>query len=100
MDRTINQVVEGSRLAETAGQRMRESQQSTDRLVEEVMRIAKGSEQQAKISAGLRDRADGLVAGTRATAKQLVAQLSETKKMVQYARALMESVQVFKLPAA
>ena len=100
MDRTINQVVEGSRLAETAGQRMMESQQSTDRLVESVLRIAEGSEQQAKISAGLRDRAEALVAGTRATAEQLVAQLGETRKMVQYARALMQSVQVFKLPAS
>ncbi len=99
MDRTINQVVEGSRLAETAGQRMLETQQSTDRLVESVLRIAEGSEQQAKISASLRDRAQALVAGTAATAKQLVAQLAETKKMVHYARALMQSVQVFKLPA-
>jgi len=100
MDRTINQVVEGSRLAETAGQRMLESQQSTDRLVESVLRIAEGSEQQARIAAGLRDRAEALVANTRATAQQLVAQLGETKKMVQYARALMQSVQVFKLPAS
>ena len=99
MDRTINQVVEGSRLAETAGQRMVETQASTEKLVESVMQIAEGSEQQASISAGLKDRAEALVASTRATAKQLASQLAETRKMVQYARALLQSVQVFKLPA-
>jgi methyl-accepting chemotaxis protein len=99
MDRTINQVVEGSRLAETAGQRMVETQRSTEKLVESVIRIAEGSENQARISAGLRDRAASLVASTTTTARQLAAQLAETRKMVQFARALLESVQVFKLPA-
>ena len=99
MDRTINQVVEGSRMAESAGQRMTETEAETGRLVEAVLRIAAGSHQQAKISADLRDRAQGIVAGTTATAKQLSAQLTETRKMVQYAKALMHSVQVFKLPA-
>ena len=100
MDRTINQVVDGSRMAESAGQRMAESEAETGRLVEAVLRIAAGSQQQAKISADLRDRAQGIVVGTTATAKQLSAQLSETRKMVQYAKALMQSVQVFKLPAS
>ncbi len=99
MDRTITQVVEGSRLAETAGQRMVETQKSTEKLVESVVRIAEGSENQAKISAGLRDRAESLVASTTATARQLASQLDETRKMVQYVRALLQSVQVFKLPA-
>jgi methyl-accepting chemotaxis protein len=100
MDRTINQVVEGSRLAQTAGQRMIETQRSTNKLVESVKRIAEGSEQQARISASLRDRAETMLAGTVATTRQLVAQAAESKKMVQYARALLQSVQVFKLPAS
>jgi twitching motility protein PilJ len=100
MDRTINQVVEGSRLAETAGQRMTETKDSTAKLVESVIRIAEGSEEQAKISASLRDRAESLVASTMATTRQLAAQVAESKKMVQYARALLQSVQVFKLPAS
>jgi methyl-accepting chemotaxis protein len=98
MDRTIAQVVDGSRMAESAGQRMQETQAATGRLVQAVLRIAAGSQQQAKISAELRDRAQGIVAGTAATAKQLTTQLGETRKMVQYAKALTESVQVFKLP--
>jgi len=100
MDRTINQVVEGTRLAETAGQRMTETKDSTAKLVESVIRIAEGSEEQATISASLRDRAQTLVVSTVATTKQLAAQVAESKKMVQYARALLQSVQVFKLPAS
>jgi methyl-accepting chemotaxis protein len=100
MDRTINQVVEGSRLAQTAGQRMVETQRSTTKLVESVKWIAEGSEQQARISASLRDRAQSMLASTVATTRQLVAQAAESKKMVQYARALLQSVQVFKLPAS
>ncbi len=65
-----------------------------------MIRIAEGSEQQATISASLRDRAQSLVASTVATTKQLAGQVSESKKMVQYARALLQSVQVFKLPAS
>lgn len=100
MDRTINQVVEGSKLAETAGQRMIETQLSTTKLVESVVQIAEGSEQQAEISASLRDRAQSMLASTVATTRQLAAQVAESKKMVQYARALLQSVQVFKLPAS
>ena len=99
MDRTINQVVEGSRLAESAGQRMTETRDSTAKLVESVIKIAEGSARQAQISESLRDRAEAMLKSTVATTRQLAAQVVESKKMVQYARALLQSVQVFKLPA-
>ncbi|MDX1434998.1 MAG: methyl-accepting chemotaxis protein, partial [Gammaproteobacteria bacterium] len=99
MDRTISQVVEGSRMAESAGQNMVASQRSTASLVASVRQIAASSEQQAKISNDLRVRASSVLSQTRATSRELVEQLTQTKNLVQYARMLVQSVRVFKLPA-
>ena len=99
MDRTISQVVEGSRMAETAGRQMVASQQTTASLVSAVGQIAASSEQQARISSELRNRASGILEQTQATSRELVEQLTQTKNLVQYARMLVHSVRVFKLPA-
>jgi len=98
MDRTISQVVEGSRMAESAGQQMHESQETTARLVDAVRQIAAGSQQQAQISSDLRGRAASILEQTQATTNELVEQLTQTKNLVQYARMLVQSVRVFKLP--
>ena len=100
MDRTISQVVAGSRMAESAGQQMIASQKTTASLVRSVGEIAASSEQQARISNELRERASGMVSQTQETSKELVEQLTQTKNLVQYARMLVQSVRVFKLPTA
>jgi len=98
MDRTISQVVEGSRMAESAGHQMIASQKTTASLVRSVGEIAASSEQQARISNELRQRANGMLSQTQETSKELVEQLTQTKNLVQYARMLVQSVRVFKLP--
>ena len=98
MDRTISQVVAGSRMAESAGQQMVASQKNTANLVRSVGEIAASSEQQARISNELRERAGSMVAQTQETSKELMEQLTQTKNLVQYARMLVQSVRVFKLP--
>ena len=98
MDRTIAQVVEGTRLAEAAGQQMAENHKTTSELVDAVRQIAASSQEQAKISTDLRERAQTVVERTRATAQELVEQLRQTRNLVAYAKNLLTSVQVFKLP--
>ena len=98
MDRTITQVVDGTRLAENAGQQMSATQQATARLVSEVQKIAQGSRTQAQISDQLQTRAKGIVERTQQTARELMQQLSQTSKMVEYAGNLLKSVNLFKLP--
>ena len=98
MDRTISQVVAGTRMAESAGQQMVASQKTTDSLVRSVADIAASSEQQARISNELRERASSMMSQTQATSQELLEQLTQTKNLVQYARMLVQSVRVFKLP--
>jgi len=98
MDRTIQQVVEGSRLAERAGEQMKETQNTTANLVQVVEQIAMASRQQAQISNELRERAQTIQMSTQETGKQLEEQTIQTDRLVEYAQQLIESVRVFKLP--
>jgi methyl-accepting chemotaxis protein len=74
------------------------SQKTTASLVRSVGEIAASSEQQARISNELRQRASSMLSQTQETSKELVEQLTQTKNLVQYARMLVQSVGVFKLP--
>ncbi|OQW95745.1 MAG: hypothetical protein BWK79_01370 [Beggiatoa sp. IS2] len=100
MDKTIGQVVEGSRLAERAGEQMKETQNTTGNLVQVVEQIAMASRQQAQISNELRERALVIQHSTQETAKQLEEQTVQTDRLVEYSKQLIESVRVFKLPTA
>lgn len=98
VDETIRQVVDGSRMAESTGKQMADTQEITTRLVRTVKQIAAGSEQQARISNELRDSAENIVQSTNATAKKLEEQTQGTHNLVKYATELLASVQVFNLP--
>ncbi len=98
MDKTIGQVVEGSRLAERAGEQMKETQNTTANLVQVVEQIAMASRQQAQISNELRERAKTIQTSTQETAKQLEEQTIQTDRLVEYSKQLIESIRVFKLP--
>jgi len=99
MDKTIGQVIEGSRLAERAGDQMKETQTTTANLVQVVEQIAMASRQQAQISNELRERAKTIQLSTQETAKQLEEQTIQTDRLVEYSKQLMESIRVFKLPS-
>jgi len=100
MDKTIEQVVDGSRLAERAGEQMKETQDTTANLVKVVEQIAMASQQQARISNELREHALSIQSSSEETGRQLEEQTIQTDRLVEYAKQLIESVRVFKLPSA
>jgi methyl-accepting chemotaxis protein len=98
MDKTIGQVVEGSRLTERAGEQMKDTQNTTANLVQVVEQIAMASRQQAQISNDLRERASTIQLSTQETGKQLEEQTIQTERLVEFSKQLIESIRVFKLP--
>ena len=98
VNRTIGQVVQGSEQAQKAGEQMRMTQKITNELVAQVKRIADVSEQQREMSANLLTSVQRIGQSTERTADQITAQNRETETLLQSARRLVESVNVFKLP--
>lgn len=98
VNRTIGQVVQGSEQAQKAGDQMRMTQQITGELVAQVKRIADVSEQQREMSTNLLTSVQNIGKSTERTADQISAQNRETESLLQSARRLVESVNVFKLP--
>lgn len=99
MNSAITQVVDGSRLAEQAGEQMKLTQATTADLVASVREIASSSQEQAQISAGLLTRSGEIRKSSEKTSHELTEQAGQTENLVEYARALLGSVRVFKLPA-
>lgn len=99
MNQAISQVVEGSRLAEQAGEQMKRTQQTTADLVSSVQQIAARSQEQARISNALLERAKQIQSSTVQTGQRLVEQSQYTNNLVGFAGSLLTSVRVFKLPA-
>lgn len=98
MNNVITQVVEGSQLAEKAGEQMRHTQDSTEDLVESVRQIASNSADQVIITKKLQSHADQILNSNKKTSEQLQLQTVQTKRLVEYAKGLLKAVQVFKLP--
>ncbi len=99
MNAAIAQVVEGSRLAEQAGEQMQNTQVSTAELVGLVQRIATSSQEQAKVSDELFERASDIRKSSEQTSQRLAEQGEYTNNLVEYAKNLLTTVRVFKLPA-
>ena len=99
MNTAISQVVEGSRLAEQAGDQMTRTQETTAELVAAVQQIASRSQEQARISSDLLDSTQQIQESTRQTSQQLQEQTIQTTNLVEYAKGLLNSVRVFRLPA-
>lgn len=98
MNEAIAQVVQISRMADDAGQAMRRTRHETDSLVANVREIATTSEEQARASSALQARADVIREASAETTRQLRAQSIETRRLVEYARSLVEEVGVFRTP--
>jgi methyl-accepting chemotaxis protein len=99
MNAAISQVVEGSKLAEQAGEQMKLTQATTADLVASVRQIATSSQEQAQMSAGLLTRSSEIRKSSEQTSRELSEQAGQTENLVEYARALLGAVRVFKLPA-
>ena len=100
MNKTISQVVGGSKLAEQAGKQMVATKQTTLDMVGAVAQIAEQSVNQAKVSKDLRARATIIQKSTKETSDELQEQTAQTESLVQYAGQMLNTVRVFKLPAA
>ena len=100
MNRAIAQVVEGSELAQACGVQMQTTQQTTAELVAAVEMIAKRSLLQARVNNSLRDQTQQAQKSTQETNAELKLQADQTSNLVEFSRQLLESVSVFKLPAA
>jgi methyl-accepting chemotaxis protein len=98
MNEAIARVVEISRVADEAGEGMRLTRAATEELAANVRDIANTSVEQARVSSRLQERARVIREASDETARQLVAQTSETHRLVEYARALLREVSVFKVP--
>lgn len=98
MNTAITQIVEGSRLAEQAGQQMQLTQQTTAELVASVKQIATTSETQAIAGQDLLTRSDHIRQSSQKTTNQLHEQASQTSNLMEYAKQLLAAVRVFKLP--
>ncbi|GGK61864.1 methyl-accepting chemotaxis protein [Amphritea balenae] len=97
MNTVITDVVEGTRLAEEAGERMDETRVTTQTLVESVVRIAQNSARQARVAKDLRERAGKIDETTLATNKEMQQQAELSDELVNAAQDLQRSVSVFKL---
>ena len=100
VNKTIEQVVNESELAHNAGERMRETHESTARLVRLVATISTSSTEQTKIASVLRSAADEIAQFTDKTSEQLVAQNQSAASLVSASRKLVDAISVFKLPQA
>ena len=100
VNKTIDQVVQGSDLAQRSGVQMRETQETTAKLVGMVQQIAASMQDQVKLTNDLRAGADEIGRSTEQTADQIAAQNQVTGSLVTAAQRLVESVSVFKLPAS
>jgi len=99
MNTAIAQIVEGSRLAEQAGQQMQLTQQTTSELVASVKQIATASETQAVAGQDLLTRSNQIRQSNQKATAQLHEQASQTTYLMEYAKQLLAAVRVFKLPA-
>ncbi|MBF6650774.1 methyl-accepting chemotaxis protein [Methylobacter sp. BlB1] len=99
MNDVITQVVEGTRLAEEAGDRMKDTRNVTVKLVEYVHDIADKAMKQVKLGQILKERATVIQQSTKKTHIQLQAQSQLSEGLVNDAETLLKKVRVFRLPA-
>ena len=99
MNKAIEQVVEGSELAQASGVQMQSTQETTAELAAAVAQIAKHSLVQAHVSNSLREQSEKVQKSTQETNVELKQQASQTGSLVQFSKQLVDSVNVFKLPA-
>lgn len=98
MNAAISRVVRISELADEAVDGMRDNCAETEALASNVRDIAQTSLEQAQVSSRLQERARVIREASDETTRQLASQATETHRMVEYARALMREVGVFKVP--
>jgi twitching motility protein PilJ len=95
----ISNVVAGTKLAEQAGERMQETLESTEILVDSVDKISHDVLEQEKVAERLLNRATTLDESSKLTHRQLEQQTELSQALVTAAEELQTAVNVFKLAA-
>ncbi|KOR27184.1 hypothetical protein TI03_07400, partial [Achromatium sp. WMS1] len=98
MGNTINQVAQGSKLAESSGKRMRLTQKATQTLVESVIQITEHYTLLENANIILQEQAKAIQQGTHATEHELKTQAEQTNTMLEVLQTLVQAVRAFKLP--
>jgi len=97
MDKTIEQVVDGSVKAEDAADQMKKVLDTTSELVSAVDQIANASKDQVTISKDLKHKAENILKSTQVTGQELLSLTGLSRNMSDYAQQLVTSVDVFTL---
>ena len=97
MNALINQVVQGSDLAEKAREQMRETYDNTSNLVNMVELISENATVQANISKQLQNRSNAIRESVKKTGTHLTEQSQHTNELLDQAMALVGSIGEFKL---
>lgn len=97
MDKTIEQVIDGSTRAEDAAERMKEVLETTTQLVQSVDQIALSSRQQVEISENLKHKAQNILKSTQSTGQELLSLTGLSRNLADFAQQLVQSVNVFNL---
>jgi len=97
MDKTIEQVVDGSVRAADAADQMKNVLSTTNELVSAVDQIANASKDQVTISKDLKHKAESILKSTQVTGQELLSLTGLSRNMSEYAQQLVSSVDVFKL---
>ena len=97
MDKTIEQVVDGSIKAEDAADQMQKVLDTTSELVVAVDQIASASKDQVTISKDLKHKAENILKSTQVTGQELLSLTGLSRNMSDYAQQLVTSVDVFTL---
>ncbi len=98
MNDVIAEVVDGTKLAEQAGEQMKGAQKSTQTLADSVHKIAQHTLAQVKVGQTLMNRAEKIKESTVKTEEQLQSQNELSDTLVANAEDLVTSVHVFTLP--
>ncbi len=97
MDKTIEQVINGSTRAEDAAQQMQEVLDTTSQLVESVEQIALSSHEQVGINKELKEKAENIMQSTKNTGREIRFLTGLSHNMSDFAQNLVQSVNVFTL---
>jgi methyl-accepting chemotaxis protein len=98
MNDAITQVVQGTNLAQQAGNEMKETRDTTANLVQLVQRIAENSKAQSDTTLRLSETSKMIQKSSEQTYEELQNQGKQTDRLVEFSGKLVESVSVFNLP--
>ncbi|MEJ2045471.1 MAG: methyl-accepting chemotaxis protein [Reinekea sp.] len=100
MNNSISEVVAGSKLAQLAGDQMRETQLTTKNLAQAVAKISEQSILQAKETDQLKAQSNQIQQSSEKTNLELKRQAEQTQRLASASKMLTATISVFSIPKA